>query len=90
MQEELPERCCARCEHVMWIVALGLGVRCGHASTRVPNVLPPLLPSRHHCCDLFEKRSGRRDADDDGTTRDATRRLFVIFDRILGNSHRAR
>lgn len=63
--DKYPDRCCARCTHVWWLVALGLGARCGHPTQRVENKLGPLLPSPTHVCELFEpKKIPRSDSEE--------------------------
>jgi hypothetical protein len=52
------ERVCYNCKYMSWMVALGLGVRCGyeyHTNTN-PSVKPklPMVPHLRHTCDNFE------------------------------------
>jgi len=46
------EKICANCKYIAWLI--GVGLRCSHASKRVEWEMPPLIPSRHYSCDLFE------------------------------------
>lgn len=48
------EKICANCKYIAWLIGVGLGLRCSHASKRVEGEMPPLIPSRDYSCDLFE------------------------------------
>mgnify|MGYP003333181790 CR=1 FL=1 len=53
----LEERVCFNCKYMIWLVALGLGVRCGYKdpskdSKTIKSL--PLLPGLRHTCDNFE------------------------------------
>ena len=50
------EKVCYNCKHMLWMVGIGQGVRCGYefhknGSTTKP---PPMLPSLMHTCENFE------------------------------------
>jgi hypothetical protein len=48
------EKICANCKYIAWLIGVGFGLRCSHASKRVKGEMPPLIPSKLHSCDLFE------------------------------------
>lgn len=49
------ERVCYNCQHQIWLVALGLGVRCGAGNP------PKMIPQLRHTCDKFEFRKKQED-----------------------------
>ena len=51
------ERVCFNCEHMLWLVALGLGVRCKHPANHQGDGLFA-IPSRRYSCEHFEARHG--------------------------------
>lgn len=69
-QEPLPERCCAKCEHLVWLVALGQGIRCHHPANQSTEQLPealkhvpgkaPAVRNRRLVCERFEPFSTDR------------------------------
>lgn len=56
------ERVCFNCEHVVWAVALGLGVRCRHPDNSPPGGPEYQIPSRRHTCEHFEPAATARTA----------------------------
>ncbi len=42
------EKVCFNCEHLLWLVGIGLGLKCGLDKKS--------LPSRYYTCDKFLKR----------------------------------
>ena len=50
------ERVCDNCRHRIWVVALGLGVLCGHADNKLPSGRPFRVPSLWHTCLRFEEK----------------------------------
>lgn len=46
------ERVCYNCKHMLWMVGIGLGVRCGYEIDG--NKSMKVLPSLRHVCDKFE------------------------------------
>lgn len=56
---ELDEKVCYNCKHRMWMVAIGLGVRC---SKNIKNDWPTVIPSLRHTCELFtmNEEKGRK------------------------------
>jgi hypothetical protein len=46
------ERVCYNCKHMIWLVGVGQGVRCGFNSS--PNKMPPIIPSLRHTCNKFK------------------------------------
>lgn len=51
------EKVCYNCKHRIWLVGLGLGVRCGNPTTisdkdKVSSF--PIIISLRHTCDKFE------------------------------------
>ncbi len=51
------DQICYNCRYIVWLTALGQGLRCSHPTTRVEGKLPPLIPSMFHTCELFESKS---------------------------------
>ena len=47
------EKVCFNCKHMLWMVGVGMGVRC---SIIRENGLPKMLPSRRYTCELFDKK----------------------------------
>ena len=47
---------CANCKHLVWLIGLGLGLRCTHKSVYQAefNKMPPVVPSSRHTCEHFE------------------------------------
>ena len=64
--EQHPESACPTCRHVLWAVALGLGVRCRHPANNpgpvehVRDLFP--IPHRHYVCPHYEPRPGGDEA----------------------------
>lgn len=54
------ERVCMNCGHMLWGVALGVGVRCDHPANREDGK-PFKIPYRHFSCEHFEPRGGPAD-----------------------------
>lgn len=49
------ESVCFNCKHMLWLVAIGAGVRCGHAiDSKTP---PPMIPHLRHTCEKFENKN---------------------------------
>lgn len=48
------ERVCYNCIHMLWLVALGVGVRCGHKIEK--DKAPPMIPHLRHTCEKFESK----------------------------------
>jgi hypothetical protein len=50
------EKVCFNCKHIIWLVALGQGVRCGYDFYKNNNKV--LFPISHlrHTCDKFENK----------------------------------
>lgn len=57
---DLDERVCFNCKYRVWLVGLGLGVRCGYFDTIKENqdIRPslPVIPHLRHTCDNFQFR----------------------------------
>lgn len=49
---------CAQCKHLISLVGLGKGLRCGNR--KQPGRWPMPIPSSKHTCSLFEKRSNEK------------------------------
>jgi hypothetical protein len=47
------EEVCFNCEHMMWMVGLGLGLKCRIDYKSIPN--------RRHTCEKFQKKSILKD-----------------------------
>lgn len=56
------EKVCYNCKHMLWMVAIGLGVRCGYEiegrpkMTMIPNLRHPWIPNLRHTCDNFRPK----------------------------------
>jgi hypothetical protein len=52
------ERVCYNCKYKLWLVGLGLGVRCGHEHLTAPSGSkagkPTIIPHLRHTCEKFE------------------------------------
>lgn len=48
------EKVCYNCKHFLWMVGIGMGVRC---AINLENGLPKMLSSRRYTCDLFDKKN---------------------------------
>lgn len=48
------ERVCFNCEYMLWMVALGQGVRCRHPANNPADGKLFRIPSRRHTCEHFE------------------------------------
>lgn len=48
------ERVCYNCKHMLWMVGIGLGVRCGY--TIDGKTKPPMIPNLRHTCTNFENK----------------------------------
>ena len=46
------DRCCFNCKHIIWLIGVGFGLRCGHDAEK--GTLPPSIPSISHVCDNFK------------------------------------
>jgi hypothetical protein len=51
---DLEEKVCMNCEHMIWMVGIGFGVRCGLPEKREYGGMDPLVPSRRYTCEKFE------------------------------------
>ena len=49
------EKVCFNCKYMAWLVALGQGIRC--TLDKEEGKMPPLVPSRWHTCNKFEKKA---------------------------------
>ena len=54
-QIDKTEQVCYNCQHMLWMIALGLGVRCGE------NTPPKMIPHLRHTCEKFEFRKKQED-----------------------------
>jgi hypothetical protein len=52
------ERVCFNCEHMLWMVGIGLGVRCKHPANNLGGGRLFMIPSRRYSCEHFEARDG--------------------------------
>lgn len=50
-------RTCANCRSMLWLVALGQGIRCLRLENRTPDGKDFAIPSRQHTCALFEEKA---------------------------------
>jgi len=48
------DKICCNCKHLLWLIGLGQGLRCGHKTKREGGNTHPFVPSRFHTCELFE------------------------------------
>ena len=52
------ERVCYNCKYRLWLVGLGLGVRCGYEHFTAPSGSktgkPTIIPHLRHTCEKFE------------------------------------
>lgn len=48
------ERVCYNCKHMLWMVAIGQGVRCGYAVNEIQTL--PMIPHLRHTCDKFDTK----------------------------------
>lgn len=48
------ERVCYNCVHMLWMVGIGQGVRCGFKTEE--QKIPPMIPHLRHTCDKFENK----------------------------------
>lgn len=48
------ERVCYNCKHMLWMVGIGQGVRCGWNMS--PKKTPPMIPHLRHTCKHFKFR----------------------------------
>lgn len=46
------EKVCYNCRHMLWMVGIGQGVRCGYEKENKKT--PPMIPHLRHTCDKFE------------------------------------
>lgn len=61
MDEPKPdEKVCFNCKHMMWLVAIGLGVRCGYQVDYVNGKLPKMIPYLRHTCDNFKMKDEKQ------------------------------
>ena len=42
------DRCCFNCKHLMWMIGVGQGLRCGYTEDRM------MIPSISYVCDDFK------------------------------------
>lgn len=47
------EKVCFNCKHLLWMVGIGMGLRC--SQDREDNMYK-LIPNRRHTCNLFENK----------------------------------
>ena len=47
------DRCCHNCKHLLWMIGVGFGLRCGF---QAKEELPPTVPSIGHVCENFSGR----------------------------------
>ena len=47
---------CETCTHSMWLVGIGLGMRCKHPENVMSDNVPKLLPSRDFSCKHYETK----------------------------------
>ena len=46
------DKCCYNCKHILWLIGVGQGLRCGHNIQ--DGVKPPTIPSISHVCENFK------------------------------------
>lgn len=57
MNQIKPEdKVCYNCKHLLWMIGIGQGLRCGHPKERGDLKFPPIIPKRTHTCGLFETK----------------------------------
>ncbi len=49
---QVTDRCCYNCKHLLWMIGVGQGLRCG-IEFKKKNIKPPTVPSIGHVCDQF-------------------------------------
>lgn len=52
------EKVCFNCKHMLWMVGIGAGVRCGYAADS--KTLIPMIPHLKHTCDKFENKNEKQ------------------------------
>ena len=50
------DKICHNCKHLLRMIAIGQGLRCGHPSEKGSRIFPPIIPKKTHTCGLFEYR----------------------------------
>ena len=60
------DRCCFNCKHLIWLIGVGQGLRCGIDFSNKVVEAPPSVPSIGHVCDRFN--GYRREEVDAGST----------------------
>lgn len=63
MDKKLPEnidpseKVCYNCKHLLWMIAIGQGLRCGH-----PDKTPrgQFVRSRRHTCEMFDPNKNKK------------------------------
>lgn len=48
------ERVCHNCVHMLWMVGIGLGVRCGYETEGKKKLT--MIPNLRHTCEKFENK----------------------------------
>ena len=46
------DKCCYNCKHILWLIGVGQGLRCGHNIQE--GVKPPTIPGISHVCENFK------------------------------------
>ena len=50
------EKICVNCKHLIWMVGIGQGLKCGHPSKATKSGLPKSIPSKFHSCKSFQSK----------------------------------
>ena len=50
---QVTDRCCFNCKHLLWMIGVGQGLRCGIDFNKRVVESPPSVPSIGHVCDRF-------------------------------------
>lgn len=51
---KIDERVCYNCKHMLWMVGIGLGVRCGYTIDN--KTKPPMIPNLRYTCENFNSK----------------------------------
>lgn len=50
---QITDKCCFNCKHLLWMIGIGMGLRCGVDYQRTGQ-RPPAVPSIGHSCERFD------------------------------------
>lgn len=56
------EKICLNCKHLLWMIGIGQGLKCGHPERSTKTGMPRNIPRRDFSCKLFDRKKEIKDS----------------------------